>query len=92
VSRHETTDESAYETFADHSANNELEAVRSSEEISQLLGNLPPRQREALEALKLKEMSLAEASAASGQSVAALKVNVHRALKALRAMFSERTP
>ena len=92
VARHETADESAYETFADHSANNELEAVRSSEEINQLLGTLPARQREALEALKLKEMSLAEASAASGQSVAALKVNVHRALKALRAMFSERSP
>jgi DNA-directed RNA polymerase specialized sigma24 family protein len=30
-------------------------------------------------------MSLAEASAASGQSIGGLKVNVHRAIKALRA-------
>ena len=51
---------------------------------------LPARQREALESLKLKEMSLAEASAASGQSVAALKVNTHRALKALRALIDGR--
>jgi RNA polymerase sigma-70 factor (ECF subfamily) len=58
--------------------------------VTQLLQRLPPRQREALEALKLKEMTLAEASAASGQSVAALKVNAHRALKALRALFQER--
>jgi RNA polymerase sigma-70 factor (ECF subfamily) len=55
--------------------------------IEALLQRLPPRQREALEALKLKQMSLAEAAAVSGQSVGALKVNTHRALKALRALF-----
>ena len=41
-------------------------------------------QREAVELLKLKEMSLAEASAASGQSVGALKVSLHRAIRALQ--------
>jgi RNA polymerase sigma-70 factor, ECF subfamily len=90
VSRHETVDDGSYETFADPGANTDFEAVRSSEEVNDLLARLPARQREALEAMKLKEMSLAEASAASGQSVAALKVNVHRGLKALRALFSER--
>jgi DNA-directed RNA polymerase specialized sigma24 family protein len=49
-----------------------------------MLGELTPKQREALELVKLKEMSLAEASAASGQSVGALKVNVHRAIQKLR--------
>jgi RNA polymerase sigma-70 factor, ECF subfamily len=92
VSKFEASDENAYETFADAAANIEPEGVRSSEEIGELLRRLPPRQREALETVKLKEMSLAEASAASGQSVAALKVNVHRALKALRALFQERPP
>jgi RNA polymerase sigma factor (sigma-70 family) len=89
VARYETPEDGAYETFADAAANIEVEAVRSSEELGDLLRQLPPRQREALEAVKLKEMTLAEASAASGQSVAALKVNVHRALKALRALFRE---
>jgi len=46
--------------------------------------SLPKTQREALELVKLKEMSLAEASAVSGQSVGALKVSVHRAIKTLR--------
>jgi RNA polymerase sigma factor (sigma-70 family) len=87
VSRHETPEDGVYETFSDTGANNEMEAVRSTEEIGELLRGLPARQREALEALKLKEMSLKEASVASGQSVAALKVNAHRALKALRAKF-----
>jgi RNA polymerase sigma-70 factor (ECF subfamily) len=50
---------------------------------------LSPGQKEALELVKLREMSLAEASAASGQSVASLKVNIHRALKKLRLNFSK---
>lgn len=90
VSRHESPDVATIETFAAPGANQELEAVRSSEEVQALLQQLPPRQREALEALKLRELSLAEASEASGQSVGALKVNTHRALKALRALMQGR--
>ncbi len=37
--------------------------------------------------LKLEEMSLKEAAAASGMSVAALKVATHSALKTLRKWF-----
>jgi RNA polymerase sigma factor (sigma-70 family) len=87
LARHEAPEDGAYETFADAAANHDMESVRSAEEVDALLQQLPAKQRQALEALKLKEMSLAEASAASGQSVAALKVNAHRALKALRALF-----
>jgi RNA polymerase sigma-70 factor, ECF subfamily len=88
VARYETsTDIEAYETFADPAANSDIEALGAPEEVELLLQRLPPRQRQALEALKLKEMSLKEAAAASGQSVAALKVNTHRAIKALRALF-----
>jgi RNA polymerase sigma factor (sigma-70 family) len=88
--RYEVTDANAHETFIDAAANDNVEHLRSAEEVGELLRLLPTRQREALEALKLKEMSLAEASAASGQSIGALKVNTHRALKALRALFQER--
>ena len=49
---------------------------------------LPERQREALELVKVKEMSLKEAAQASGQTPGALKVNVHRAIKALRARLT----
>jgi len=51
---------------------------------------LPARQREAIEMLKLRELSLAQAAQLSGQSTGALKVNVHRALKALRARVQGR--
>ncbi len=50
------------------------------------------RQKEALELVKLKEMSLVEASAASGQSVALLKVNIHRAIKKLRLNLTKVRP
>ncbi|HWG78053.1 MAG TPA: sigma-70 family RNA polymerase sigma factor [Steroidobacteraceae bacterium] len=90
VSSHESADMRSIETFAAAAANQELETVRCAEEVRTLLQQLPPRQREAVEALKLREMSLAEASAASGQSVGALKVNAHRALKALRALMQGR--
>ncbi len=79
----------ADETFAEAAANGEVEGLRAAEELGHLLEQLPARQREAVESLKLKEMSLAEAAAASGQTVGALKVNVHRALKTLRRLFQE---
>jgi RNA polymerase sigma-70 factor (ECF subfamily) len=90
LAKYETAESDAYETFADPAANSDMEAARSVEEIEDLLRLLPPRQRQALEAVKLRQMSLVEASAASGQSVAALKVNTHRALKALRALIAGR--
>ncbi len=90
VSRFETPELGLYETFSDDAANNDGEGIGSAEEVQDLLRLLPPRQREALESLKLREMTLAEASAASGQSVAALKVNSHRGLKTLRALVQGR--
>ncbi len=50
---------------------------------------LPKGQRQAIEMLKLREMSLKEASAASGQSISSLKVAVHRAVKRLRSLLAE---
>ena len=45
---------------------------------------LPKGQRSAIELLKLREMSLKEASQATGMIISALKVSVHRAIKTLR--------
>jgi RNA polymerase sigma-70 factor (ECF subfamily) len=86
----ETHNELAYETFADPRANKEDAASRA--ELGPLLGELTPDQKEAIELTKLKQMSLAEASAVSGQSIAALKVNVHRAIKKMRAAMNGKEP
>ena len=80
----ETSDDKAYETFPDPQANRAMEVYASTEGLSEAVDRLPQQQREAVELLKLRELSLAEASQVSGKSVAALKVNVHRAIKSLR--------
>lgn len=60
------------------------------DDLNRALATLPAGQRTAVELLKLREMSLKEASEASGMSVAALKVAMHRALKSLRAEMAPR--
>jgi RNA polymerase sigma factor (sigma-70 family) len=52
---------------------------------------LPARQREAVELLRLDELTLNEAAAASDQSIGSLKVACHRALKSLRRAFGDRS-
>ena len=54
------------------------------EALRRAVNALPTRQRTAIELLKLRELSLSEASALSGIGVSALKVSVHRAVKKLR--------
>lgn len=54
-------------------------------EIAAALAALPAGQRAAVRMLKIEELSLAEASAESGQSVPALKSLLHRAMLSLRA-------
>ncbi len=82
----ETEFEPAHETFADPSAN--LEDMTNIHDIAVALDNLPPGQREAVRLTKIEGLSLKEASAASGTSVAALKVATHRAILRLRLFLS----
>jgi RNA polymerase sigma-70 factor (ECF subfamily) len=55
--------------------------------LREAIERLPLEQRQAVELLKLREMSLKEAATATGRSVTALKVATHRAIKNLRAML-----
>ncbi len=50
---------------------------------------LPVGQRQAVTLLKLEEMSLKEAAARTGLSVASLKVSSHRGIKALRRLLGQ---
>jgi len=52
--------------------------------LRQAVAQLPDRQREAIRLLRLNELSLKEAAAASDQSVGSLKVACHRAIKSLQ--------
>jgi RNA polymerase sigma-70 factor (ECF subfamily) len=81
--------ENELETFSADEANLQEEAM-NARLVREAIEQLPVGQRDAMRMLKLEEMSLLEAAAASGTSVAALKVATHRAMKRLREMFQQR--
>jgi RNA polymerase sigma-70 factor (ECF subfamily) len=79
------------ETFADEATNRQIEAYGDAEALRHAMQQLPPGQRLALEMVKLREMSLKEAAASTGMSVAALKIAVHRGIGALRKVLNAGT-
>lgn len=72
VTCHAQTANDLEETFGDPDAL--IQAIRA----------LPPGQRQAVELLKLRELSLKEASVVTGASIGALKLATHRAMTSLR--------
>ena len=82
----------AFESYADESADRtaSARAAVGSSRLHAALAMLPERQREAVQVLVLQDQSLAEAAIVTRRSKGALKVNLHRALKALRGMFAEK--
>lgn len=78
------------ETFDEAEANTIDEAYGDPQALRQAITKLPKGQRVAIELLKLREMSLKEASEESGMSIAALKVASHRATRALRLSLQSR--
>ena len=82
----------AYEGHPDPAAGPErsLEQARQADTLRSAIAALPAGQRQAVEQLGLQERTLAEAASATGRTTGALKVNLHRALKALRASLGAR--
>lgn len=76
--------EQFYETFRPTKPNINEEGKADPEGLGQAISKLPDGQRQAIELLKMKGMSLKEASRETGTSVTALKISVHRAIKTLR--------
>ena len=84
VAQNETAVPELPETFSQAQANEDMSAKGDPELLRRAIAELPAGQRQAVELLKLRELSLKEAEKVSGMSVAALKVAVHRGLKTLR--------
>jgi RNA polymerase sigma-70 factor (ECF subfamily) len=78
-----------HETFSADETNSS-EAEPDAHALRQAIAQLPQTQREAVTMLKLEEKSLKDASAATGISIAALKVSTHRAVKNLRKMLDQK--
>jgi RNA polymerase sigma-70 factor (ECF subfamily) len=73
-----------HETFPEPATNLDKKLLKDAA-LNAAIATLPPEQRQAVTLIKLEEMSLKEAAAFSGRSIAALKVATHRAIKTLRA-------
>jgi RNA polymerase sigma-70 factor (ECF subfamily) len=84
--RRETALTEAHETLAAEESNY-LDAAGDARRLRAAIATLPAGQRQAVEMVKLGEMSLKEASARTGQSETALKVAVHRAVRRLRTLL-----
>ncbi len=83
IEKNETASD-GYETFADPQANSDIESQDNKAVLAEAMSALPAGQRRAVELLRLRELSLAEAARESGQSEGALKVSLHRAIQSLR--------
>jgi RNA polymerase sigma factor (sigma-70 family) len=81
---HELQADEANVTFDELAANRPDDAFGDMDALISAVGALPPGQRQAIELLKLQEMSLKEASTATGLSIGALKLATHRAMATLR--------
>lgn len=68
-------------------ARSDSEAADARRDLAKLLAQLPDRQRLPIVHMKLEGLSVAETARATGMSEAAVKVGVHRGLKALAALI-----
>jgi RNA polymerase sigma-70 factor (ECF subfamily) len=71
-------------TFSEPATNLDIEELGDAQALHDAVRALPDGQREAIQLLKLEELSLKEAAEVSGTSVGALKVATHRAMATLR--------
>jgi RNA polymerase sigma-70 factor (ECF subfamily) len=74
-------------TLDDVAANVSDDGIEDVEALQAAIRGLPASQRQAIELLKLQELSLKEAAAATGSSISALKVATHRAMHSLRRLL-----
>jgi RNA polymerase sigma-70 factor (ECF subfamily) len=77
-----------HETFPEPETNLDRELSEQTA-LNEAIKRLPLEQRQAVTLLKLNELSLKEASALSGRSIAALKVATHRAIRNLRTILKK---
>ena len=77
-----------HETFPEPETNLDRELSEQTA-LNEAIKRLPLEQRQAVTLLKLNELSLKEASALSGRSIAALKVATHRAIRNLRTILNK---
>ncbi|CAN5500983.1 sigma-70 family RNA polymerase sigma factor [soil metagenome] len=68
-------------------ATSDSEAAEARKDLDQLLAGLPDRQRLPIVHVKLEGLSVVQTAQLTGMSESAIKIGVHRGLKALAAKF-----
>ena len=66
-------------------------SVESGLDLEKLMAQLTPKARQAIQFVKLDGLSVREAAARSGMSESAIKVSVHRGLKALSLLATQKS-
>ena len=72
-------------------ADDDSVAVDSGLDLAKLLAQLPPKARRAIQFVKLDGLSVSEAATRSGMSPSAIKVSIHRGIKALSLLVRQRS-
>jgi RNA polymerase sigma-70 factor, ECF subfamily len=67
-------------------AHSDVDALEAQRDLGVLLRQLPPQQRLPIEHMKIEGLSVTETAQRTGMSESAVKVGVHRGLKALAAL------
>jgi RNA polymerase sigma-70 factor (ECF subfamily) len=67
-------------------------AAESSHDLQRLLSQIPSKMRQAIQSVKIDGLSVAEAAKRDGMSESAVKINIHRGLKALAALVARERP
>jgi RNA polymerase sigma-70 factor (ECF subfamily) len=98
IARHKLIDHLRRKGFSDHvDIEDHVEALwgslageaESSADVRRMLTSLPDRQRQIVEAISLEGRSARDVGARLGMSEGAVRVALHRALKALAAAYRE---
>jgi RNA polymerase sigma-70 factor, ECF subfamily len=76
------------EDAAEITAADDRAATESNLDLTRLLAKLPEKVRLAIQYVKIEGLSVVEAAARCGISESAVKINVHRGLKALSAVIA----
>ena len=84
--RHDLLNEPLDEEFG-FASGSDTEASDARRDLGKLLAQLPERQRLPIVHMKLEGLSVAETARLTGMSESAVKVGVHRGLKALAAII-----
>ncbi len=77
------------EYAGDLTAHDDQAGVESALDLNRLLGRLPEKMQRAIRHVKIEGLSVAETAARCGMSESAVKVSVHRGLKAIAAAIGQ---